>query len=83
MESSFRDGSAQMSGALAKLIDEMRAEIRARHYSIRTEGAYVDWACRYAGVLGSRQIQDAGAEEVRSYLEYLVTERIGVEFERE
>jgi integron integrase len=74
-ESGFRDAVAQMSHDLSELIDKMRAEIRTRHYSIRTEEAYVEWACRYAGFLGARQIQDAGSEEVRSYLEYLATER--------
>ncbi len=27
-----------------KLLEQMRAEIRVRHYSIRTEEAYLDWA---------------------------------------
>ena len=26
-----------------KLLDRMRAEIRVRHYSIRTEETYLDW----------------------------------------
>ena len=30
-----------------KLLDRMRAEIRVRHYSIRTEEAYLDWARRF------------------------------------
>src|SRR5437870_9924540 len=29
-----------------KLLDQLRARIRARHYSIRTEDAYVDWTRR-------------------------------------
>jgi hypothetical protein len=29
-----------------KLLDRMRAEIRVRHYSIRTEETYIDWARR-------------------------------------
>jgi len=36
---------AQISDDLAELIDKMRIEIRGRHYSIRTEEAYVEWAC--------------------------------------
>ena len=31
----------------SKLLDRLRAEIRLRHYSIRTEEAYVDWARRF------------------------------------
>ena len=30
-----------------KLLDRLRAEIRVRHYSLRTEHAYVDWARRF------------------------------------
>jgi hypothetical protein len=30
-----------------KLLDRMREEIRVRHYSIRTEETYIDWARRY------------------------------------
>lgn len=30
-----------------KLLDRMRAEIRVRHYSIRTEETYLDWARRF------------------------------------
>ena len=37
-----------------KLLDRMRAEIRVRHYSIRTEEAYLDWARRFKEMPGSR-----------------------------
>ncbi len=30
-----------------KLLDQMRDALQARHYSIRTENAYVDWAKRF------------------------------------
>jgi integrase len=30
-----------------RLLDRMRIILRTRHYSIRTEQAYVDWARRY------------------------------------
>ncbi|MGA1843640.1 MAG: tyrosine-type recombinase/integrase [bacterium] len=71
----FRDTMQEISSELSDLIDRMRAEIRTRHYSIRTEEAYVDWVCRFAGLLGARRIQDAGEEEIRGYLEYLAQER--------
>ena len=29
-----------------KVLGRLRAEVRMRHYSIRTEEAYVDWARR-------------------------------------
>ena len=30
-----------------KLLDQVRAKIHLKHYSIRTEQAYVDWIKRY------------------------------------
>ena len=58
-----------------KLLDRMRAEIRLRHYSIRTEAAYVDWAKRFILFHGKRHPKDMGAEEVRDFLSHLATER--------
>ncbi|BBE50664.1 Tyrosine recombinase XerD [Ferriphaselus amnicola] len=58
-----------------KLLDRMRAEIRLRHYSIRTEQAYVDWARRYILFHDKRHPREMGAEEVRDFLSHLATER--------
>ena len=30
-----------------RLLDQLRAELRTRHYAIRTEQVYVDWARRF------------------------------------
>lgn len=30
-----------------KLLERMRIHLRTRHYSIRTEEAYIDWARRF------------------------------------
>ena len=35
------------SPAQPKLLDQVRAKIRVKHYSIRTEQAYVDWIKRF------------------------------------
>ena len=53
----------------------MRAEIRLRHYSIRTEEAYVDWARRFVLFHGKRHPADMGAEEIRDFLSHLASER--------
>lgn len=74
-EGDFLDAKAQISDALSELVDKIRTEIRVRHYSIRTEEAYIEWVCRYAKFLSPGHIQAAGAKEVRSYLEYLAKER--------
>lgn len=58
-----------------KLLDRMRAEIRVRHYSIRTEESYVDWARRFILFHNKRHPKDMGSEEVRDFLSYLAMER--------
>jgi integron integrase len=58
-----------------KLLDRMRAEIRVRHYSIRTEDSYLDWARRYILYHEKRHPKDMGADEVQSFLSYLAVER--------
>ena len=58
-----------------KLLDRMRAEIRLRHYSIRTEETYVDWARRFILFHGKRHPSEMGAEEIRDFLSHLASER--------
>lgn len=58
-----------------KLLDRLRAEIRLRHYSIRTEETYADWARRYILFHGKRHPAQMGAEEIRNFLSHLATER--------
>ncbi|MDD2684526.1 MAG: integron integrase [Gallionella sp.] len=53
----------------------MRAEIRLRHYSIRTEEAYVDWARRFILFHNKRHPKEMGAEQVRDFLSHLAVER--------
>lgn len=53
----------------------MRAEIRLRHYSIRTEEAYVGWARRFILFHGKRHPGEMGAGEVRDFLSYMASER--------
>lgn len=55
--------------------DRLQKEIRTRHYSIRTEGAYVGWVARLIGFRGYRSPDEMSVEDVRSYLEYLATVR--------
>jgi site-specific recombinase XerD len=58
-----------------KLLDRMRAEIRVRHYSIRTEEAFVDWARRFILFHNKRHPKEMGAEAVRDFLSHLAVER--------
>jgi integrase len=58
-----------------KLLDQIRAEIRVRHYSIRTEEVYVDWSRRFILFHNKRHPNEMGAEEVRDFLNFLAVER--------
>lgn len=54
-----------------KLLDRVRATIRARHYSRRTEEAYVHWIRRYIVFHGMRHPTDLGAADISAFLTYL------------
>lgn len=58
-----------------KLLDQLRNRIRVKHYSIRTEQAYADWAKRFILFHGKRHPKDMGAAEVENFLTYLAVER--------
>jgi integron integrase len=51
-----------------KLLDQVRYAIRAKHYSLRTEEAYVQWIRRFILFHNKRHPRDMGAEEVRQFL---------------
>ncbi|MBS0291549.1 MAG: integron integrase [Proteobacteria bacterium] len=53
----------------------MRVHLRTRHYSIRTEEAYLDWARRFILFHGKRHPQDMGAAEVEAFLSHLAVDR--------
>lgn len=56
---------------LAQVVDA----IRIRHYSIRTEEAYVHWVKAYVRFHGLRHPRELGAREVTMFLSHLATER--------
>lgn len=58
-----------------KLLDRMREALRVRHYSYRTEQAYLDWARRYILFHDKRHPAEMGAEQISSFLAHLATER--------
>ena len=55
-------------GQKPKLLDQVRYAIRTKHYSIRTEEAYVQWIRRFILFHNKRHPKDMGAEEVRQFL---------------
>ncbi len=57
-----------------KLLERLRIHLRTRHYSIRTEQAYVDWARRFILFHGKRHPQDMGVLEMETFLSHLAVE---------
>jgi integron integrase len=58
-----------------KLLDQVRDAIRYRHYSFRTEEAYVEWVRRFVLFHGKRHPRDLGGEDVAAFLTHLAVER--------
>jgi site-specific recombinase XerD len=58
-----------------KLLDRVRQAIRTRHYSRRTEEAYVHWIRRYIVHHRKRHPCEMGASEISAFLTWLAVER--------
>lgn len=58
-----------------KLLDRVRDAIRTRHYSRRTEGAYVHWIRRYIVFHGKKHPSEMSAPEISRFLTALAVER--------
>jgi integron integrase len=54
-----------------KLLDQVRDIIRRKHYSIRTEQAYMDWIKRFIIYHGKRHPREMAEEEVAEFLTHL------------
>ena len=52
----------------ARLLDQVREVIRFKHYSIRTEDAYVQWIKRFIFFHGKRHPREMGATEIEAFL---------------
>ncbi len=57
------------------LLEAVRLELRTRHYSRRTEQAYIAWIRRYVRHYRGRHPRELDEPEVRAYLGHLATER--------
>lgn len=57
-----------------KLLDRVRERVRFKHYSIRTEDAYVQWVKRFVLYHGRRHPAELGAPEVEAFLTHLAVE---------
>jgi integron integrase len=58
-----------------KLLDHLRAAIRVRHFSPRTEEAYAGWVRRYIVFHGKRHPDEMGESEIRDFLSFLAVQQ--------
>jgi integron integrase len=66
-----------MSEPAPKLLDQVRHVLRIKHYSIRTERAYLDWIKRFILFHGKRHPKDKGSAEIEAFLNALaVTKQV-------
>jgi len=59
----------------SKLLEQLRAAIRARHYSIRTEQAYTRWVTQFVRFHGLRHPADLAEPAVVAFLTHLAVNR--------
>ena len=64
-----------MEATPKKLLDQVRDAIRLKHYSIRTEQAYVNWIKRYIYFHNVRHPAEMGAPEIQAFLTHLAVEK--------
>ncbi len=57
-----------------KFLDQVRTVIRRKHYSIRTEEAYVLWIKRFILFHGKRHPKEMGASEIETFLTHLAVD---------
>ncbi|TVQ48723.1 MAG: integron integrase [Gammaproteobacteria bacterium] len=58
-----------------RLVDAVRERIRVKHYSYRTEQAYLGWIRRFIGHHKGRHPREMSGPEVQAFLNHLATER--------
>src|SRR5437667_311764 len=59
----------------ARLLDQVREVIRVKHYSIRTEQAYVGWIKRFIFFHNKRHPREMAAPEVQAFISHLAAKR--------
>ena len=58
-----------------KLLDQVRNQIRKKHYSIRTEDAYCGWIKQFILFHGKKHPKDMGEKEISDFISYLAVKR--------
>ena len=60
---------------VTRLLDQVRERIRYKHYSLRTEQAYVQWVKVFVKWSGLRHPRDMGEPEVEAFLTMVAVQR--------
>jgi integron integrase len=67
--------TSHIEAGAPRLLDQVRELIRIRHYSIRTEQAYLQWIRRFILFHRKRHPKDMGAGELTAFLSDLAIQR--------
>jgi integron integrase len=68
------EAAAAAAAPRRTLTEVMRRQMRLRHYSLRTEEAYVGWVKRFIRFHQPRHPREMGGPEVKVFLEHLAVE---------
>jgi integron integrase len=60
---------------MSRLLEQVREAVRTRHYSLRTEEAYIRWVREYILFCGKRHPAELGAREVSAFISHLAVGR--------
>jgi site-specific recombinase XerD len=60
---------------VSRLLDSVRAAVRARRYSLHTEEAYVRWIRQYILFLDKRHPSELGPAEISAFVSHLTVRR--------
>jgi integrase len=60
---------------MPKLLEQVREVLRMKHYSLRTEQAYVDWIKRYIFFHDKRHPIDMSEDEIRVFISDLASKK--------
>ena len=55
--------------------ESLRADMRLRGYSLKTEKSYLEWMRQYIYFIGKRHPSEAGPAEVKAFLTHLAVNR--------
>jgi len=56
-----------------RLLDQVRDRLRVKHYSMRTEDAYLHWVRRFIFFHGKKHPREMGGPQVEAFLSHLAT----------